>query len=302
MSQDERYVLIAILAVLMIFVLFFETRIMRGKAKEVRKGSLRKDAAFNAVLTTRSVINTVQNQGRDVREASRVLESAKNALQQGDFDDCMDLCEKAREELTNPKRTRKLAAESDEGDLESEARLEAVAEDVLSEDAASSPEYKGSTLSMGREGNYLGAKFEISAAKADMGRAAKEGRDTLSAEGLLLEAESAFTGGNYDKALSLAVRARKAISAEVARETIALRAEETAPETEPEPDVFDVEEAEAPVPRGPKCKSCGSHMEPDDAFCPKCGAKVARERKCPSCGVKPRAEDLFCRKCGSRID
>ena len=300
LTQDERYILVAILASLMIFVLYFETRIMRGKAKEARRGNLRKDSAFNAILTTRSVINTIQNQGRDTGNAPRILESAKSALQQGDYDHCMDLCEKARVELTNPKRVRKLAVEDEEGALDAEARLEAVAEDVLSEDSASSREYKGTTLSAGREGNYLGAKFELAAAKADIGRAAKDGRDTLTAEGLLMEAEAAFTGGNYDKTLSFAVRARKAVSSETAREAIPLRVEKAAPT--PEPEVFDVEEAEAPVPKGPKCKACGSHLEPGDAFCPKCGAKVARVRKCPSCGVKPRQEDLFCRKCGSKID
>jgi len=310
LSETERLILVAILAGLMLFVVFFELRVMRSKSKEVRIASQRKDEAYNAMLTIRSVMNSVRNRGGKVGNAPAMLDLAKEAINRGNYDSCISYCEKAKSEIVTPKRTLKVAAESevedegegeDEGDLEARERLEAMAENIVSKRGASADvdSYKGTKLASPKEGNYLGAKFEISTAKSDIARAAKSGLETSSAEGLLVEAEAAYTAGDYDKALSLAVRSRKAIGSEPEEEVIPLRSEKEKP-APAEPKVFDVEEPKAPGAR--LCPVCGAITEPEDTFCPKCGAKVPKKRVCPSCGAKPKPSDAFCRKCGAKID
>lgn len=299
LTGNERLILILVLLALMTFIVFFELRVMRRKSKEVRVASQKKDEAFNAVLTTRSVLNTVRNRGGDVGGAPALLDRAKYSMNKGDYDSCIDLCEKARTEITNPSSGR--VQPSDQPDSDAKKRLEEVAEAIVSVRQARGEQesYKGTKLEGPNQGNYLGAKFEISSAKADVGRAAKSGGETSSAESLIVQAETAFTAGDYDKALSLAVRSRKALNSSSRGETIALRNEE---EEEPsaEPEVYEVGMETSKAPSTSLCKECGAVLEKGDAFCPICGAKV-RPNSCPSCGAKPRPNDKFCRKCGAKF-
>lgn len=306
LTTGEKYILIAIMATLMVFVLYFEMRVMRSKSKEVRKVAIRKDEADNALIVTRSVVNAMQRQGKDIRAAEALLASAKQAKLRGDSDKCIDLCERARQELIKPpERKLKMPAptEKEEGARE---RLEEVAEGILASSEEPEPEieeiepeaYKGTKLEADKDGNYLAAKFEISTAKKDIQRAVDQGKETGEAQNLVTEAEGAFVAGSYTKALSLAVRARKATSTEAAAETIPLKAAEVKGEPS----------KAGPPPAGKKpkiaamCSMCGEPLEPEDVFCAKCGARVPKERMCRSCGTKPRPVDTFCRKCGSKLD
>ena len=311
LTDQERLLLLGILLVVMFVVLVFEFRYMRGRSKEISRSLQRKDMAFNAILTTRSVVNSLRNQGRPVGEAQAYLDRAKSAMNAGDYEGCIELCEKAKGELTLPRKVavpkQELESEEEEVDVEASQRLEEVAEEIVGEGAkADKDSYKGVKLEPAVEGNYLGAKFEISAAKGDISRAAKAGRDVSTAEGLLSQAESEFSLGNFDKALSLAVKARRQVSEEAEKEAIPIAPEEkpgkAVRKRKKAAEVFDIEAAEEKA--GPRnlCKSCGSVLDPDDAFCAGCGAKVVRERVCGVCGFKPRESDAFCRKCGARFD
>lgn len=307
LTEQERISLVLVLAIVMVVVLLFEIRVMRGKSKEARYASQRKDAAFNAILTTRSVLNSLRNQGRDTGDAQGYLDRAKAAMNAGDFDGCVDLCEKAKAELTAPAKKRvpareELEAEEEEVDVVASQRLEEVAEEIVEDRGSKEPDsYKGVKLTPSAEGNYLGAKFEISAAKGDIARAAKAGRDVSKAESLISAAESAFVLGNFDRAMSMAVRARREVSSEAAVETNPMTSAEAAAKRR-KAEVFDVEQAEAKAGPKPLCKSCGSVLDPGDAFCAGCGARVVKERVCGVCGSKPREGDAFCRKCGARIE
>lgn len=303
LSLTEKYILLGILAAVMFFIVFFELRIIRGKNKEMRMASQRKDEAYNTILTTRSVINVMQRQGRNTSVPEGYVSSAKKAMQRGDYDKCMDLCEKAREELTNPSsRKRKLSVVQDAlEDDEEKDRFEEVAESILSGGppgrSAAADQYAGTKLSVDKDANYLGAKFEISAAKSDIGRSVHRGIDTSVAQDLLTQAESECEAGKYNKALSLALKARKSIGAETATETIKLKVREEPEEPEAEPTAEESSGSPEVL-----CHVCGAPVESDDTFCHKCGNKVPKERKCASCGAKPRPTDVFCRKCGNRVD
>jgi len=293
LDSNEKLILVAVLAAIMIFVVFFEMRMIRGKNKEIKRVSQRKDEAYNAILTTRTVMNVMQRQGTDVTPSSRLLASAKLALQRGDYDGCMDLCQKSRDELTMPGKAAKETPEAETAEAE---HLEEVAAGILSADRVKAAEtYAGTKLTGEKDGSYLSAKFEINTAKADLRRAVEKGKDTNQAQTLLTEAESAFVSGNYTKALSSAVKARKAVNEKAAEDTIRL---ESPSEEKPEPEVpAPPEETELW-----ECGSCGAGLDSDDAFCHKCGAKVEKERSCSICGTKPRPDDTFCRKCGAKVD
>jgi hypothetical protein len=299
LTDDEKLILVAVLAVVMLFVVFFEIRYMRGKSREVRRSTQRKDEAFNSIHTTRSVLNVMQRQGADTGTAAQLVNQAKLAMQRGDYDRCEALCQSARDQLTGPpSRKQGESGPAQEPPVESE-RLEKIAESILSSKSAPSraDSYKGTKLQSDDDGNYLSAKFEISRAKADIGRAIERGSETGTAQNYLTDAESAFVIGSYAKALSLALKSRKAISQEAEEETIPLKAGVEPEEPGAEPTA---EEMSSRVDN--ECASCGAPLETGDAFCHKCGAKFQRERICRSCGTKPRPSDMFCRKCGSRVD
>lgn len=297
LTEQDKLILVAALAAVMLFVIFFELRIMRSKTKEVKQVSQKKDEAFNAIITTRSVINVMQRNGADTSRPETLVASAKKALELGQYDRCMDICEDARSELTNPtKRTAEAPGTTRVGDKD---RLEKVAESILSSRPSTSTadSYKGTKLSSDQDGNYLSAKFEMNTAKSDFAKAMSSGVDVTQEQVLLTEAETAFAMGNYTKALSLAVRVRKAVSSEASRETIRLRVSEEALEPEAEPTA---EEMSAPSEM--LCGKCNANIDSDDEFCAKCGTKVLKERLCGVCGTKPKPTDMYCRKCGARID
>jgi RNA polymerase subunit RPABC4/transcription elongation factor Spt4 len=300
LTPNDRLILIGILAIVMSVVVIYELLVIRRKSKEARFASQKKDAAYNDILTTRSVMNSLRNQGRDTGNAAQYLDSAKRAMGRGDFDECESLCLKARGELTNPKDVSPVTGEPQ--GLEEGDELQQVAENILSEDMKSAgPDlYKGTKLGTGSEGNYLGAKFEISAAKGDVTRAAKTGADVEGAEELLSQAESAYSAGNYDRALAFASRARRSVSGPGSEEAIVLTPKGgVRSETKPQAEVYDVEEESTPS--GIRCKSCGTLMDPTDMFCPSCGSSTSSKRSCKSCGAVAKESDTFCRKCGSRI-
>lgn len=302
LTDTEKMILIVLLAVIMSLVLYFEVRVMRGKAKEVRKVGVKKDAAFNAIHTVRSVLNVLERQGSDVSAARKLLTSSKEAMLRGEYERSMELSENAKEELTKTKKfpPRTPAQAEDQGVKD---RLE-----LMAEAAASSPKklpavpatdsYSGSKLQDDKGMNYMGAKFEINTARGDVSKAAASGRDVFRAEQLIQGADAEFSRGNYSKALSLAVKARKEVSVVADGETIPLKAGDGEELPAPPPEIDEVSDMESPKGR---CVTCSTPSHDDDLFCAKCGTKILRDRKCPSCGSKPRESDAFCRKCGSRI-
>lgn len=301
LTSNDRLILVAILAIVMTVVVFFELRVIRRKSKVQRLSSQKKDEAYNDILTTRSVLNALKNQGKSTGNAQYYLDHAKSAMNRGDFENCDAFCSKARDELIKPSKDKLLPGTS--GGKDEADELEQVAESILSESMppADANSYKGTKLSSGSEGNYLGAKFEISAAKGDISRAAKSGFNVSAAETLMVRADSAFAGGNYDKALAFASRARRAINKGSAEETIPLKAgpDVSGPGSAPGPEVYDVEEEITPS--GMRCPNCGTLLDPTDRYCANCGASTSKNKTCKSCGAIAKPVDTFCRKCGSRI-
>lgn len=293
LTEEERYILLGVLAVLMILVMYFELRVMRSKSKASRKMSMRKDEAYNSILTCRSVINVLERQGSNVREARSLVDKAKAAMQRGEHETAIDLCEKAREELTLARSTPPGAARATKDDR---TAMDPVAEEIISTPRPRPDEevYSGSRLEVQGGPNYLVAKFELSTAREELSKASGRGRDVSMASDTLKRAQAEFDSGNYQKALSLAVKAKKAVSPQGAEESIPLRTTQRAeaPSGEIDGEAGDVVDV---------CPSCGSEIDSDDAFCGSCGKRREKERVCPSCGRVASGSDRFCRKCGNRV-
>ncbi len=306
---SDKLILIGALAALMLFVVYFELKILRSKSKEVRRATFVKDEAFNAVLTTRSVIVSLQRQGVNTDKAQRLIDEAKLALERGDYRSCKDICDRAKTELTNPgkteapKKTRALraSATAEESDPERDALVRMADEIVASGDSGKTSDlYTGTKLQSDPDGNYLSAKFEINKAKANIQDAYDRGENTSVAQSHLTDAQKAFAAGSYTKALSLAIKSRKSVNEVADGEAIKLKKS---------PESNDGEERYAETPAeetseepASECHSCGAILDEDDTFCHKCGTRVEFERECAGCGATAKAEDTFCRKCGSKID
>jgi len=309
LSPDEKIILIVVLAVVMLFVVYFELKILRSRGKEARKANLEKDEAFNAVLTTRSVIVSLQRQGTNTEEAQRLVDEAKLALQRGDYRGCKDKCDDAKAELTKPgstepaKRTRALKAYPSIGETGHDGdALMRMADEINSsgDSRKTSDLYTGTRLQSDGDQNYMSAKFEMNAATVSIQNARDRGEDTSVAEDLLADAEKAFAARGYTKALSLAIKSRKSVNAVAEEEAIKLKKAPEGDEEEEQATQAPAEEVSEET--AGECESCGAPLEEDDAFCHKCGTRVELERECGGCGATAKPEDVFCRKCGSKID
>lgn len=254
-------------------VVYFERRYMRSRRKDRIDLSLMKDDAYNALITTQAVANSLQEQGRKTEEADRLLLQAQSAYRRQDYATCKDLADKARDAL---RRTR--ASESD--------TLKEIASGPVevSVNEQTAPIHEIKKLPQ----NYLESKFMIEAARMCIDDALGKGAEVKDAEGFLAVAKQCFERTEYTEALKQALRAKR--SAEGLKVAAAI---EVGPPTERE---------EAPADRkGAECGQCGGSVDDEDNFCRQCGAKIVRTPKCPSCSSEVEESDRFCRKCGTNL-
>lgn len=286
LTTDDKIILMAILVVVMLFVLYFELRIMRGRAKEIRRASQRKDEAFNALLTTKSIMDVVRREGGDVSNARSMVDRAREAMSRGEHRRALDLCDSARAELMKCRR-----AVADDGSPEEESGPFDI-DDLAREIVPQRPEpggggeyYRGTKLPVEEGSGYMSAKFEIGAAKGELASADPSVSGISDAESLISDAEQEFDAGRYSKALSLAVKARRSLNKAAEADAIPLSPSAVREESAPWSDRA--------------CPSCRSMILPDDDFCSQCGAPA--RKKCSQCGREPSKDDKFCRKCGTGL-
>jgi len=301
LTTDEKLLLSVVLVVIMIFVVYYEVRVMRGKTKEVRVTRQRKDEAHNAILTTRSVMDVVERDGADVSSARAILNRARDAMARGDFGRATDHCESARAELMKCRRPRQRQVRKSAGAEDEADDLETLADEIVGSDArpSHSDTYRGTKLPIAESSGHLSAQFELTAAKEEIGKVSLPREDFMKVKSLLKMAESEFESANYPKALSLAVKVRKELGGTGATDTIPLKVKSKIPlADECVEDVASMpEEQVAKL----ECSSCSSMVLPDDVFCGHCGAPATRERTCPKCGMRSDGRDRFCRKCGTEL-
>jgi len=274
-----------------LFVLLFELRYIRSKREEVLTAQDRKDQAFNAILTVRSVAQILSRQGINVGPVEEQLESARRAMYAGDFQRAMTICDDAREDLMRAKSAHEARPVEVRRGPEVPDRRLVHEEPFPASPIARTDEYAGTKLEdKERPPNYLESKFELSAAADELASARQRGAASEAAETSYAKAQSAFEAGEYASALSWALKARRAL---------APPAEEAPPAPTEAPTGVVKIPARKGVPPPPTCAKCGGRLAPGDAFCGKCGAKVEARLVCRQCAAELQPEDLFCRRCGT---
>ncbi|MFP4196929.1 MAG: zinc-ribbon domain-containing protein [Methanomassiliicoccales archaeon] len=269
-------------------VLYIELRYMRKKRNPRIEAKLRKDEAYNAIVTTRAVSRVLRERGNDVSEAERVIEQARMAYDARDYSRTIELAEEAKEVL-----------QSSEVKKEEEADLSAF-------DQVISPGKEEETHKLFEEkkkmpDNYLESKFMIGNTQHAIDEAEGSGKEVGEASELLESARKSFDGGDYGEAFTLACKAKRSLigaSDEFIEESV-VSMEEKADSPEVESGAR-VEPPEEGMESENICRECGAPLEEGDLFCGQCGSRTRRE--CPSCGSELREGDRFCRRCGEPVE
>ena len=233
------------------------------------------DRAHNAIVTLKTIGDTLARGGVRSPEADDLIREAEGAARERNYRVAIELTERAKAVL----RAAKLRQQQ-KGDLSKFDGIQPKG------DAAETTAKE--RLMKELPPNYAQSKFSMNLALDEIASARMAGRDTGEAESLVASAQASFDAQDYAAALKQAVRARRSLEGV------------SVPATEPAPDVPPPTLA-APSGTARPCPSCGSPAAADDAFCRKCGVAVPKARACPSCGASVTPEDAFCRKCGTRM-
>ena len=274
-----------VVAVVAVIVIYIELRFVRGKklGKKYVASRVNKDRAHNALHTTRAVRNKLRSDSVETIKADYMIQKAESALDDGDYDSCIDTCKRAREELLRCKREGKVTVKSSE----QESREE---EDVPEE--TYQPKVK--TPNQAKDEKYLQAKFELNAARGDFDLYTGPPEKKEAARKLIQESERYFDEKEFTKALSCSFKARKIISGEDIETS-----EPAKPIDQKDTASQSIISGAAGSSAAKKCGYCGSIVDKDDTFCATCGQPVGG-KTCSSCGGEMKPTDKFCRKCGAK--
>ncbi|HKZ49205.1 MAG TPA: zinc ribbon domain-containing protein [Thermoplasmata archaeon] len=257
-------------------LIWYELRVMRRRRAALAERGDLPERSHNALVTTRAIRDAIGRGDVKSPDADILILRAEGAHDRRAYQECIELCGKAREALVRQK-----ARAQAEGDLAKLAKVQGTPDETPHE-----------KLVKETPPNYLQAKFTLNLAQDSIEVGRKRGRDVSAAEALLRTSRASFDAEDYTAALAQALQAKRA-------------AEEALP-----PNVQVVVEgspaAVAPVMAviqgtGPRCAFCGAELRADDEFCRKCGARVARPRACGECGAPLKEGDTFCRKCGAKV-
>jgi len=280
MAMDETDKIVVLIVILIVFsiALYIEFKYIRGRGARRRaanrEATLKKDRAFNTLHTARAIRNKLRSQGFDTTKAGYMIDKANESLDVRDYESCLKLSEKAKQELMRCQQQGTMAPEEESSGLDLEIdetdRISKMTQDQTAKAAVKTG-----------GGLYLQSKFELNAAKDELLSFEGTGDLKEKVKKLIDESAKLFEKGEYQGSLSCSFKARKILSGE----EVSTEVEET-----------DIKEVEADT---NSCPNCGSEIDPDDQFCGSCGGSL-NEKKCNSCGAVLQPKDTFCRKCGSK--
>jgi hypothetical protein len=296
----EQLTLLAIIIVICAVTMYFELKMRKvGIGKKYVSSRVKKDQAYNALHTTRAVRNRLKTDRIDTAKADYIIQRAESALNTGDSDSCIDLCQRAREELLKSKREGNVVASSDELDEGEEIAPRKT-------QAAASVSRKVRADSKSVDSLQLQAKFNLKVAMDNMDTFSGETGERQRAAQFIEGSQRHFDTGEFQKSLSDSFKARKILSGEPLEDNVG---ETKTPMPEEEGAEKEMTMLEKPVeedwqPSAPvkgTCKKCGTAYDADDVFCHYCGSPL-RAMKCPHCGAELKGIEKFCRKCGKRVN
>jgi hypothetical protein len=301
-TDGDKMILLVVILIVAAITIYAELRIRKiGVGKKISTSRIKRDQAFNALHTTRAVRNKLRAERVDTAKADYMIQRAEAAHNSNDHDSCIDLCQRAREELIKNKREGSLTAEpeSSGGDEAVLLPTEGTTASAPVSRGAKAPEKSVDTL-------QLQAKFELRAAHDDMDTYSGNSNIRQKASQFIDESQRHMDAGEYQKSLSDSFKARKLLSGEPLADRVGETQEPMVVEEGAEKEL---EMLETPVendwkPSSPiagKCKKCGTEYDADDVFCHFCGSPL-KAKKCPSCGADLKGIEKFCRKCGKRVN
>ena len=288
---------VAFLLIAILLARYWKKRIRAAFERKQPAGRIRREEIESSISTTRTLLSILRERGVSVDRSEALLAQAEISLEGRLYSRAEELLKEAKEEALKANRAHQ------EGT------------DILNKPPSGEEKEGPKEVFQKFPQYYFQAKFEIGRAKDAIESANTAGRDTTRAEELLRVAEEHFRTETYDRAFSMAVRAKKSADGEEVEEIVAekLEVKEAPAVTEPSgikniTEVGEVREssdtnlksermAEAGK-SGETCPRCGGKIYPGDRFCRKCGYEILR---CPNCGALVLEDDVFCGKCGYKL-
>jgi Double zinc ribbon len=302
LTDSDKTILLVVILIVAIITIYAELRIRKiGVGKKYSANRFKKDQAFNALHTTKAIRNKLRAERVDTAKADYMIQRAESALNSNEHDSCIDLCQRAREELIKKKQEGTFTAEPESTVNDGDFKLPTEMNDapIPATRRVKTQEKSVDTL-------QLQAKFELRAAQGDLDTFSGDSDVRQKASQFIDESQRHMDAGEYQKSLSDSFKARRLISGEPLPDKIGETREPMAVE---EGAAKELEMIETPVdgewePSSQiigKCKKCGTEYDADDVFCHFCGSPL-KAKKCPSCGAELKGIEKFCRKCGKRVN
>jgi len=226
---------------------------------------LTKDQAYNSLMSTKAISDSLKAMKKDTREADLMLEKAQYNYDQKDYVKVISTTAAVKEMLMNAKDM-PIAEKDVPGEKE------APKDEASVHDVKKLPE------------NYMQSKFLL-ASTSDEIKKAEGSKGAENAQKLLGEAQAAFDSADYTSCVKTCMKAKRALSDPSEKaDAPALPSERPA------------------AAKTLSCASCGEALKEGDMFCGRCGTEVVHAVKCTKCGAELAKGDSFCRKCGLKLD
>jgi len=210
LTDSDKMILLVVILIIAVITIYAELRIRKiGVGKKYSTTRFKKDQAFNSLHTTKAVRNKLRIERVDTAKADYMIQRAESALNSNDHDSCIDLCQRAREELIKNKQEGSVTAEPESSGDDEEIILptERTATQVPMSRRVKEPEKSIDIL-------QLQAKFELRAAQGDLDTYSGDSNIRHKASQFIDESQRHMDAGEYQKSLSDSFKARKLLSGE----------------------------------------------------------------------------------------